>query len=85
MRTWTVPSWVGEAQHPRSASRRAASLLATAGSSRSTRSLRYYEQAGLLAPAARVSGRRHYDDAVLGRLAVIGCAQDAGFHDRRGA
>ena len=41
--------------------------------------LRYYEEAGLLTPAARVSGRRHYDDTVLERLAVIACAQEAGF------
>ncbi len=41
--------------------------------------LRYYEEAGVLRPAARVSGRRHYDDTVLKRLAVIACAQEAGF------
>lgn len=41
--------------------------------------LRYYEEAGLVAPAARVSGRRHYDASVLDRLRVIACAQDAGF------
>lgn len=41
--------------------------------------LRYYEEAGLVSPAARVSGRRHYDHSVLGRLRVIACAQDAGF------
>ena len=41
--------------------------------------LRYYEEAGLVAPVGRISGRRHYDEAVLDRLAVIGCAQEAGF------
>ncbi len=41
--------------------------------------LRYYEEAGLLSPAARVSGRRHYDASVLDRLRVIACAQEAGF------
>lgn len=41
--------------------------------------LRYYEEAGLVTPAARVSGRRHYDDGVLDRLRVIACAQEAGF------
>jgi DNA-binding transcriptional MerR regulator len=41
--------------------------------------LRYYEEAGLVTPAARISGRRHYDDDVLDRLAVIACAQEAGF------
>lgn len=41
--------------------------------------LRYYEEAGLLRPTGRVSGRRHYDDAVLERLAVIACAREAGF------
>jgi MerR family redox-sensitive transcriptional activator SoxR len=41
--------------------------------------LRYYEEAGLLRPVARVSGRRHYDDTVLERLTVIACAREAGF------
>ncbi len=41
--------------------------------------LRYYEEVGLVAPAARVSGRRHYEVAVLDRLRVIACAQAAGF------
>ena len=41
--------------------------------------LRYYEEAGLISPAARISGRRHYDASVLNRLKVIACAQDAGF------
>jgi MerR family transcriptional regulator, redox-sensitive transcriptional activator SoxR len=41
--------------------------------------LRYYEEVGLIAPAARISSRRHYDASVLDRLAVIACAQQAGF------
>jgi len=41
--------------------------------------LRYYEQVGLLPPAARVSGHRHYDESVLRRLAVISFAKAAGF------
>jgi MerR family transcriptional regulator, redox-sensitive transcriptional activator SoxR len=41
--------------------------------------LRYYEEAGLISPAARISGRRHYEASVLSRLRVIACAQDAGF------
>ena len=41
--------------------------------------LRYYEEAGLISPLTRVAGRRHYEQSVLDRLRVIGCAQDAGF------
>lgn len=41
--------------------------------------LRYYEEVGLISPAARVSGRRHYESSVLDRLAVIACAQQGGF------
>jgi MerR family redox-sensitive transcriptional activator SoxR len=41
--------------------------------------LRFYEEAGLLRPAARVSGRRRYDPSALHRLAVIGLLRDAGF------
>jgi MerR family redox-sensitive transcriptional activator SoxR len=41
--------------------------------------LRYYEDAGLLPPPARVSGRRRYDAGVLEQLAVIRLAQAAGF------
>ena len=41
--------------------------------------LRYYEEVGLLSPADRVSGRRHYHASVLDRLSVISCAQSAGF------
>jgi len=41
--------------------------------------IRYYEDAGLLPPPQRVNGRRHYDDAVLTRLAVVRLAQEVGF------
>lgn len=41
--------------------------------------LRYYEQAGLIAPAARIGARRHYSPDVLQRLAIISLLQDAGF------
>ncbi len=41
--------------------------------------LRYYEDAGLLPPPARASGRRRYDKGVLEQLAVIRLAQSAGF------
>lgn len=41
--------------------------------------LRYYERQGLITPAARVSGRRQYDPAVLKRLAAVALLQEAGF------
>ncbi len=41
--------------------------------------LRYYEKAGLVRPAERVGGRRHYARSVLQRLAVIALLQEAGF------
>src|SRR5437867_4114135 len=41
--------------------------------------LRYYERQGLITPATRVSGRRHYDPSVLQRLAAIALLQEAGF------
>jgi MerR family redox-sensitive transcriptional activator SoxR len=41
--------------------------------------IRYYEQLGLLAPAARVGGKRVYSNSVLKRLAVIEVAKAAGF------
>lgn len=44
-----------------------------------TSALRYYEAAGVLPPAERVSGQRRYDETVLARLAVVRLAQDAGF------
>jgi MerR family redox-sensitive transcriptional activator SoxR len=41
-------------------------------------SIRYYEQIGLLPPAARVSGRRVYGPDVVRTLAVIETGQRAG-------
>ena len=41
--------------------------------------LRYYEQIGLLAPAARVGGQRRYGDSILARLEVIRLCKTAGF------
>ena len=41
-------------------------------------SIRYYEQIGLLPPAARVSGRRVYGPATVRTLAVIETGQRAG-------
>lgn len=41
--------------------------------------LRYYEKAGLIEPAARVGRRRHYDPAILQRLATIHLLQEVGF------
>ena len=41
--------------------------------------LRYYERAGLIRPQARIGGRRHYGEAILQRLAIIGLLQDVGF------
>jgi MerR family redox-sensitive transcriptional activator SoxR len=44
-----------------------------------TSAIRYYEDAGILPPAERVSGQRRYDESVLARLAVIRLAQEVGF------
>lgn len=41
--------------------------------------LRYYEEVGLITPAERRSGRRHYDESVVTRLALIALCQQAGF------
>jgi DNA-binding transcriptional MerR regulator len=41
--------------------------------------LRYYERIGLIAPAERAGGRRHYPAASADRLALIRLYQDAGF------
>jgi len=41
--------------------------------------LRYYERIGLLPPARIVSGKRHYDAAILDRLAIVQRARSAGF------
>ena len=41
--------------------------------------LRFYERRGLIAPSGRRGQRRAYAPDVLGRLALIACARDAGF------
>jgi DNA-binding transcriptional MerR regulator len=41
--------------------------------------LRYYEQIGLVPPAARIGGQRRYDESVLARLEVIRLCKSAGF------
>ena len=41
--------------------------------------IRYYEKLGLLAKAPRMGGRRHYDDDVLKRLAIVRFAKHVGF------
>lgn len=44
-----------------------------------TSALRYYEEVGVLPPAARLGGQRRYDETVLPRLAVVRLAQEVGF------
>lgn len=44
-----------------------------------TSALRYYEEAGLIEPAARVSGQRRYDPSIVSTLTVIGFCQSLGF------
>ena len=44
-----------------------------------TSALRYYEELGLLHPARRRSGRRHYDPAALDVVGAILLLQDVGF------
>jgi DNA-binding transcriptional MerR regulator len=41
--------------------------------------LRYYERIGLLPPAERAGGKRHYPPASAERLALVRLYQDAGF------
>ncbi len=41
--------------------------------------LRYYEQIGLVPPAARIGGQRRYDESILARLEVIRLCKSAGF------
>src|SRR5437879_6353011 len=41
--------------------------------------LRFYEEAGLLAPTQRVAGRRRYRPSALRRVALMRLCQDAGF------
>ena len=52
-------------------------LARRAGLAAST--IRYYEEVGLLPPAARTSGRRVFDEQTLDRLLVIAVAKEAGF------
>jgi len=44
-----------------------------------TSALRYYERIGLLPPAERAGGRRHYPASSADRLALIRLYQEAGF------
>ena len=44
-----------------------------------TSALRYYERIGLLSPAKRAGGKRHYTASSAERVAVIRLCQDAGF------
>ena len=44
-----------------------------------TSAIRYYEESGLLRPAARVSGRRRYDPAAIDQLRLIGFCRELGF------
>jgi DNA-binding transcriptional MerR regulator len=44
-----------------------------------TSALRYYERIGLLSPAERAGGKRHYTASGAERVALIRLYQDAGF------
>jgi DNA-binding transcriptional MerR regulator len=44
-----------------------------------TSALRYYEELGLLPPAARVSGQRRYDETTIDTVGVILLLRDVGF------
>ena len=44
-----------------------------------TSALRYYERVGLLSPAGRAGGQRHYQPSSAERVALIRLCQDAGF------
>jgi DNA-binding transcriptional MerR regulator len=44
-----------------------------------TSALRYYERLGLLSPAGRAGGQRHYEESSAERVALIRIYQDAGF------
>jgi DNA-binding transcriptional MerR regulator len=44
-----------------------------------TSALRYYERIGLLTPAERAGGKRHYSPSSAERVALIRLYQDAGF------
>ena len=45
----------------------------------SVSALRYYDDVGLVTPAARVGGKRRFDPAAVGRVSFIRHAQEAGF------
>jgi len=45
---------------------------------RTASSIRYYEAIGLIAPAVRIGGRRHYRPEILRTLAIVDTAQRAG-------
>lgn len=45
----------------------------------SVSAVRYYDELGLVTVAARVGGRRQFDESILDRLRAIVAAQEAGF------
>jgi MerR family redox-sensitive transcriptional activator SoxR len=49
-----------------------------AATNRRPSAIRYYEELGLLSPAARIGGRRHYEPEAQRTIAVIDTAQRAG-------
>jgi MerR family redox-sensitive transcriptional activator SoxR len=49
-----------------------------AATNRRPSAIRYYEELGLLSPAARIGGRRHYAPEARRTIAVIDTAQRAG-------
>lgn len=44
-----------------------------------TSALRYYEEAGILPPAPRINGRRHYNEDLVSLIEVAKFAQSVGF------
>lgn len=45
----------------------------------SVSAIRYYDELGLVTVAARVGGKRQFDESALDRLRAIAAAQEAGF------
>ncbi len=45
----------------------------------SVSAVRYYEEIGVISSAARVGGKRRFDQATIGRVSFIRRAQEAGF------
>jgi DNA-binding transcriptional MerR regulator len=45
----------------------------------STSALRYYEELGVLSPAARIAGQRRYPESAAGLVAIILLLRDVGF------